>query len=113
MRGVLGEHRRGDGAAALQLSERLACNKGLATQDAVLIGKAQANGFEILLVDDAANAVRRIFLLGAPEAVTLNEGHGVASLAVRRNDRVMSSFRDGAQAPDPESRDSLMCNCTS
>src|SRR5207248_5369080 len=27
--------------------------------------------------------------------------------------RPPSSFRDGAPAPDPESRDSQMCNCTS
>jgi hypothetical protein len=36
-------------------------------------------------------------------------------IAMSANDAAIQtlSFRDGAQAPDPESRDSPMCNCTS
>ena len=73
MRGVLGEHRRGDGAAALQRSQRLARNQRLAAQDAVLIRERQPDHFELLFLDDTAQAARRLLLLARPEAVTLDE----------------------------------------
>ena len=73
VRGVLGEHRGGDGAAAFERGERLACDQRLAAQDAVLIGKRQADGFEFLFFDDAAQAARRLLLLARPKTVTLNE----------------------------------------
>ena len=73
MRGVLGEHRRGDGAAALQRGQRLACDQRLAAQDTVLIGEGQSYDFELLLFDDARQPRCRLFLFGGPETVTFDE----------------------------------------
>ena len=63
VRGVLGEHRRGDGAAALQRGQRFAGDQRLAAQDAVLVRKRQPDDFELLLFDDAPKAARRLLLL--------------------------------------------------
>ena len=54
VRGVLGEHRGGDRAAAFQRGQRLARHQRLAAQDAVLIGKRQPDYFQLLIFDDSA-----------------------------------------------------------
>ena len=53
VRRVLGEHRGGDGAAALQRGDRRARHQRLAAQDAVLVGERKPDDFELLLLDDA------------------------------------------------------------
>ncbi len=73
VRGVLGEHRGGDGTAALQRRQRLAGHQRLAAQDAVLVGERQSDDFEFLFLDDAPEARRRFFLLARPEAVPLDK----------------------------------------
>src|SRR4051794_33946745 len=73
MRGVLGEHRGGDGAAVLQRGQRFARHQRLAAKDSVLVGKRQPQDFELLLFDEASQARRRLFLLGWPQAVTLDK----------------------------------------
>ena len=82
MCGVLGEHRGGDGAAAFERGECFACNQRLAPEDAVLIGKRQADGLELLLLDDAAKAARRLFLLARPQTVTFNEAQRISPLVI-------------------------------
>src|SRR5665213_2276738 len=73
MRGVLGEHGGGDGAAALQRTQRFAGDQRLAAQDAVLIGERKPDDLEFLLFDDAAQAAGRLFLLARPQTVTLDK----------------------------------------
>jgi hypothetical protein len=64
VRSVLRQHRRGDGAAAFERVHRFARDQRLAAQNAVLVRKRQPDNFQILLVDDAAKAARRLLLLG-------------------------------------------------
>ena len=78
VRGVLGEHGRGDGAAALQRCQRFARDQGLAAQDAVLVGERKPDDFEILFFDDLAQAACRLFLLVRPQAVTFDETQRVS-----------------------------------
>src|SRR6185437_1185116 len=73
VRGILGEHRRGDRAAALQRGQCFARDQRLAAQDAVLVGKRQPDDFELLLLDDAAKPARGFLLLVRPQAVTLDK----------------------------------------
>ena len=63
VRSVLGKQRGGDAAAAFQRGQRLAGDQRLAAQDAVLVGKGEADGFEFLLFGDRAQAARRLALL--------------------------------------------------
>ena len=70
VRGVLGEHRGGDAAAALQRRQRFRRDQRLAAQDAVLVGERQPDNFELLLLDDALQPRRRFVLLIGPETVT-------------------------------------------
>jgi hypothetical protein len=78
VRGVLGEHRGGDAASAFQRAQRLARDQRLAAQDAVLIGEREPDDFELLLLDDFAQARRRFFLRARPQTVTLDETQRVA-----------------------------------
>src|SRR3954469_2902090 len=77
MRGVLGEHRSGDRAAALQRRQRFAGDQRLAAQDSMLVGKRQPQDFELLLFDDTSQTRRRFLLLRRPEAVTLDKAQRV------------------------------------
>ena len=70
MRGVLGKHRRGDGASALQRGQRFAGDQCLAPQDSVLVGEREPDDLEFLLFDDSAQARRRFALLVGPKPVT-------------------------------------------
>ena len=54
----------------------------------MLIGKRQADGLELLLLDDAAKAARRLFLLARPETVTFNEAQCVTSRVIPGRDEV-------------------------
>ena len=104
VRGVLGEHRGGDGAAALQRGERLARDQRLAAQDAVLVRKRQPDHFELLFLDDAAQAARRLLLLVRPQPVTLDKTQRVTPL-LRRH---CEARCDGL---DPQSERSIESGC--
>jgi hypothetical protein len=78
VRGILGEHRGGDGASALERAQRLARDQRLAPQDSVLIGEREADDLELLLFDDPREARRRFLLLARPETVTLDKTQRVA-----------------------------------
>ena len=73
MRGVLGEHRGGDGAPALQRGQRFARDQRFAPQDPVLIGERQPDDFEPLLFDGSAQPRCHFALLVGPETVTLDK----------------------------------------
>ena len=75
VRGVLGEHGGGDGAATLQRGDRLGGDDGLAAQDAVLVGEGEADDLEVLFLDDAAHARRGVCLLIRPQRMTRDESH--------------------------------------
>src|SRR5882724_7683694 len=73
MRGILGKHRGGDGAPALQRGQRFACDQRLASQDPVLIGERQPDDLELLLSDGSAQPRCRFALLVGPKPVTLDK----------------------------------------
>ncbi len=73
VRRVLGEHGRGDRAAAFETAQCLAGDQRLAAQDAVLIRKRQPDHFELVLFDHAAQPDGCFLLLRGPQTVTFNE----------------------------------------
>ena len=91
VRGVLGQHRGGDGAAAFERRQRFAGHQRLAAQDAVLVGERQPDDFEIFLFDDSAQAAGGFLLLFRPETVTFDETQRVI-LPSCRHSGVMRSI---------------------
>jgi hypothetical protein len=73
VRGVLGEHGGGDGAAAFEAAQRLAGDQRFAAQDAVLIRKRQPDHFELLLLDEASEPDGGVRLLWGPQTVAFDE----------------------------------------
>jgi hypothetical protein len=73
VRGVLGKQRGGDGAAVAHRGRGLARHHGFSAQNAVLVGKRQADDLESLFLDPFIGAGRRLELLVAPQAVALDE----------------------------------------
>src|SRR5882757_9965260 len=73
VRGVLGEHRGGDGASALERANRLARDQRFTPQDSVLIGERETDDLELLLLDDTPELLRRLALLVGPKAVTFDK----------------------------------------
>src|SRR5215210_602666 len=73
MRGVLGKHRGGDGAATRERGQRLARHQRLASKNAVLIGERQPYDFKLVLFDDGLESPGGFFLLLGPETVALHK----------------------------------------
>ena len=59
VRGVLGEQRRRHGDAASHQRRRIGRHHGLAAQHAVLVGKREADQFEVLFLDRATAPAAR------------------------------------------------------
>jgi len=72
-RGVLGKQRGGDGAAVAHRGRGLARHHGFSAQNAMLVGKRQADDLEPLFLDRFISAGRGLELLVAPQAVALDE----------------------------------------
>ncbi len=75
VRGVLGQQRGRDGAAVAHDAGGVGRHRGLAAQDAVLIGKRQPHDLEPVLLDQAFGPRRSLELLVAPQAVAFDEAH--------------------------------------
>src|ERR1700722_2730314 len=77
VRGILGEHRGGDGAATLQRRQRLARDQRLASENSVLIRKREPDHLKLVILDDAPQPRRRFLPLARPQTMTLNKAQRV------------------------------------
>jgi error-prone DNA polymerase len=86
---------------------------------AQIVGDARKNGVEVREIDVSFSHAQNTLEEGSGKyhAVRLGfrqiDGFKWADPDEERLKQIQSSFRDGASAPDPESRDSWMCNGTS
>jgi error-prone DNA polymerase len=86
---------------------------------AQIVGDARKNGVEVREIDVSFSHAQNTLEEGSGKyhAVRLGfrqiDGFKWADPDEERLKQIQSSFRDGASAPDPESRDSRMCNGTS
>jgi hypothetical protein len=71
----------------------------------MLVGERKADDFEILLLDDLAQAACGLALFAGPQAVAFYETQRAAPPPA-----VVPGWSEG---PDPEPRDSPMRNCAS
>jgi hypothetical protein len=73
VRGVLGQERGRHRAAVAHHRRGLVCHDRLSAQDAVLVGKRQADDLEPVFLDPLVGLDRGLELLVAPQSVALDE----------------------------------------
>src|SRR6185437_2108578 len=74
---ILGQKRRGHCDAVTHRVGGLRCEQGLATQDAVLVGKRKPNDLDFFFLYDALDSCRDFCLGFGPQAMTFDETGGL------------------------------------